>query len=179
MQISTGFEGHEQTIADLFTETFTASEGPDEGALVGNLVRDQFARTPADEIRVFRATDNDRLIGAVVFTRLTYPQDAPYVVLLSPMAVATDRQRQGIGQALITHALKTLRSEGAEVAITYGDPDYYRRVGFTPINEDQARAPLPLSFPNGWLGQSLTDDEMPTLLGKPKCVPAMNRTDIW
>lgn len=179
VQIIAGFEGHEQTITDLFTETFTAAEGPGEGELIGNLVRDLLARTPATEIRVFRATDKGRLIGAAVFTRLIYPEDPRCVVLLSPMAVAADRQRQGVGQALITHALKALRSEGAEVAITYGDPNYYRRVGFKPINEDQARAPLPLSFPHGWIGQSLTDDEMPTLLGKPTCVPALNRADIW
>ncbi len=179
MQISAGHKGHEQAIADLFTATFTASEGADEGALIGALVRDLFERTPATEIRAFRASDEGRLIGAVVFTRLIYPDDPRCVVLLSPMAVATDRQRQGIGQALITQALKSLRDEGAEVAITYGDPDYYRRVGFHPISEDQARAPLPLSLPHGWIGQSLTGGEMPALVGKPKCVPALNRPDIW
>lgn len=127
MQIIDGFEGHEQTIIDLFTKTFAASEGPDEGALIGDLVRDLFARTQASEIHAFRAEENGQLVGAVVFTRLTYPGDPRYVVLLSPMAVATAFQRQGIGQALISGALETLRSGGAEIAITYGDPDYYRR----------------------------------------------------
>jgi putative acetyltransferase len=179
VQLDAGFEGHENSICNLFKQTFTASEGSDEGALIGNLVHDLLARTPAAELRVFRATDKGRLIGAVVFTRLIYPEDPRCVVLLSPMAVATDRQRQGIGQALIHHALTALRNQGVKVAITYGDPEFYHRVGFKAITEDEAQAPLPLSLPHGWIGQSLTDKEMPTLLGKPTCVPAMNRADIW
>lgn len=179
VQINSGFAGHEHAIISLFTETFTASEGPDEGALIGRLVQDLLARTPAADIRVFRATDNGRLVAAVVFTRLTYPDDPRYVVLLSPMAVATECQGKGIGQALIRHALEALRSEGAEVAITYGDPAFYGRVGFGPITEDQARAPLPLSMPQGWIGQSLTDGQMPVLRGKPACVPALNRPEVW
>ncbi|XDA99483.1 N-acetyltransferase [Sulfitobacter sp. LCG007] len=179
MRTSAGFEGREEQIADLFTQTFTAAEGPEEGALVGSLARDLLARTPPDEIRVFTAMDDGRLIAVAVFTRLTFPEDPRHVVLLSPMAVATDRQRQGIGQALIAGALQSLRAEGAEVAITYGDPDYYRRVGFVPVSPDQATPPFPLSFPHGWIAQSLTSDEMPALSGKPTCVAALDRTDIW
>ena len=179
MEIEAGFQGREDAIVDLFTETFATSEGPEEGALIGNLVQDLLGQTPAADIRVFRAVDGDLLIAAVVFTRLTYPEDTRYVVLLSPMAVGTGFQRQGVGQAVIRHALATLRSEGAELAITYGDPEYYRRVGFHPINEVQIQPPLPLSVPRGWIGQSLTGGEMPILAGKPKCVPAMNRADVW
>jgi putative acetyltransferase len=95
------------------------------------------------------------------------------------MAVATGHQRQGIGQALLAQALAALRSEGVEVAITYGDPDFYGKVGFRPITEDQARAPLPLSVPHGWLGRSLTDRKMPMLRGESRCVPALERIDVW
>jgi putative acetyltransferase len=85
----------------------------------------------------------------------------------------------GIGQALLTHALGALRAEGVQIAITYGDPSYYKQVGFMPITEDQARAPLPLSMPHGWIGQALIENKMPQLQGPSSCVPALNRTDIW
>ncbi len=179
MIITSGFGGREQTIVDLFAATFTASEGADEGALIGGLVRDLLADTPLADVRVFCAEDAGQVIGAGVFTRLTYPEDPRSVVLLSPLAVATGRQRQGVGQALLSHALSALRSEGVEVAMTYGDPDYYGQVGFTPITEDQARAPLPLSLPHGWLGQSLTGQQMPALQGSSTCVSALNRADVW
>ena len=179
VKITTGFVGREQPLIDLFVATFTASEGPDEGALIGDLVRDLLAETPKDDIRVFCAEDEAHTIGAAVFTRLTYPEDPHTVFLLSPLAVAPERQRQGIGQALLSHALGSLRSEGIQIAITYGDPAYYGRVGFSPITEKQARAPLPLSFPHGWLGQPLTEEQMPDLQGPATCVPALNRSDVW
>ena len=94
-------------------------------------------------------------------------------------AAAVDRERKGVGQALLNHALAALRSEDVDVAMTYGDPDYYGQVEFMSITEDQVRAPLPLSFPEGWLGQSLTGQQMPTLEGRSTCVPALKRADVW
>lgn len=179
MEIVTGSIGKEQAIIDLFAATFTVSEGADEGKEIASLIQDLVSQTPDDDIRVFRAEKEGRVIGAVVFTRLRYPDDPHHVVLLSPMAVAHDCQRQGIGKTLIRHALGALRAEGVDVAITYGDPNYYGRAGFVAITEQQARPPLPLSYPHGWVGQSLTGPSMPDLKGSSTCVTALNRTDVW
>jgi putative acetyltransferase len=179
VKITSGFVGRKQALIELFAATFTASEGPKEGALIGDLVRDLLAETPTEDIRVVCAEVAGNPIGAAIFTRLTYPKDPHIVFLLSPMAVASESQGQGIGQALLTQALETLRSEGIQIAITYGDPNFYGRVGFRPITEDQARAPLPLSFPHGWMGRSLTEEQMPVLQGSSTCVSALNRSDVW
>jgi putative acetyltransferase len=179
VEITTGFVGRERALIELFATTFTASEGPDEGALIGGLVRDLLAATPAEDIRVFCAEDEGNTIGAAIFTRLTYSDDPHIVFLLSPMAVAPQRQRKGIGQALLSQAFEALRSEGIQIVITYGDPNYYGRVGFMPITEDHARAPLPLSLPHGWIGQSLTEEQMPALQGPSTCVAALNRNNVW
>lgn len=179
LHVTTGFVGRERALTDLFAGTFAASEGAGQGALIGGLVRDLLAGTPPQDIRVFCAEDADRLIGAGIFTRLQYPQDPRRVVLLSPMAVATDRQRQGVGRTLLARALAELRAEGVGVAMTYGDPAYYAQVGFRPITEDQARAPLPLSAPHGWLGQSLDGRGMPGLRGPSHCAAALDRADLW
>lgn len=179
MIFTTGRCGREQALIDLFGATFTASDGADEGRLVGDVVRGLLAQTPADDIRVFRAEADGEVLGAAIFSRLTYREDRHRAVLLSPMAVATAHQRRGIGRALITHALGALRTEGGELAMTYGDPAYYRRVGFLPITGDRARAPRPLSQPQGWIAQSLTDEPMPALRGTPACVPALDRAELW
>lgn len=163
----------------LFATTFTASEGAAEGALIGGLVQDLLDRTPPEALHRFCTCDGADVIAAVLFTPLTYAGDPRRVVLLSPMAVAPAHQRRGLGQALLTRALATLRAEGIDVAITYGDPAFYGKVGFQPITEDQARAPLPLSMPQGWLGQSLSGTGMPDLSGAATCVPALHRADIW
>ncbi|MEM6762159.1 MAG: GNAT family N-acetyltransferase, partial [Pseudomonadota bacterium] len=147
MNISSGVEGCEDEFVALFRAAFAASEGPDEGERIGALVTDLLATTPAQNIWTFRAHKEGEMVGAVAFTRLHDAQDPRSVVLLSPMAVAPDRQRQGIGQAVINHALSALTNEPIDVAITYGDPKYYGKVRFMPISQDVARAPLPLSFP--------------------------------
>ena len=129
MKITIGFVGREQALIELFAATFTASEGPGEGALIGDLVSDLLAETPTEDIRVFCAEDEGHAIGAAIFTRLTYSEDPHVVFLLSPMAVAPERQRRGIGQALLSQAFEALRSECIQIVITYGDPNYYGRVG--------------------------------------------------
>lgn len=179
MNFTTGLVSSKQALVELFAAAFTASEGQTEGTLVGDLVRELLTETPAQDIRVFCAELAGSAIGAAIFTRLTYPEDPHVVFLLSPMAVASASQGQGIGQALIAHALEMLRSEGIQIAITYGDPAFYGRVGFRPIREDQARPPLPLRLPHGWLGKSLIQAEMPDLHGPSICVSALNRSDVW
>lgn len=179
MIVSEGFAGREQLIVDVFVAAFTASEGADEGALIGGLVRSILDQTPAPNLRLFTAGENDEIVGAVAFTRLEYPEDRQNVVLLSPMAVAPTRQKQGVGQALLTDALSTLRADGVDVAITYGDPDYYQQVGFSQISEIDAQAPHPLSMPHGWLGQCLDGSDRLCLKGPAICVAAFDRADIW
>lgn len=179
MKITTGYAGREPAIVEPFAGTFAAAEGPKEGALIAVLARDLLAETGPEDIRLFGAEDAGKHTGAAVFTRLTYAEARRVVFLLSPMPVMPGHQRQGIGQALLHHALAALRTEGVDVAITYGYPDYYGRVGFRPIPEGQARAPLPLTLPHGWFGQSLLGDGMPVLRGPSACVPALNRPDVW
>ena len=181
MEFSTGFKdkGLEQEIIDLFTATFTASEGAEEGVLIGDLVRNLLGVTAEDDLFVFTAQDDGRIVGGIIFSRLTYYQDDRTVFVLAPVAVAADRQGQGIGQKLLTHGLTTLHSAGVDVAVTYGDPNYYSKVGFTPINEFFAQAPFKLNHPEGWLGQSLTDEKMKPLKGPSACVSALDNSAFW
>lgn len=179
MKITAGHKGREDRIVAVMRDAFAASEGPDAGALIAGLATGVLTDTSEADLRAFCAEDEGEIIGAGLFTRLDYANDPRHVMLLSPMAVATDRQRQGIGQALLTHALAALREEGVDIAITYGDPAYYGQVGFHPITEAEARAPLPLSMPHGWIGQTLSGDPFPNLKGPSTCATALNRADIW
>ena len=49
---------------------------------------------------------------------------------LGPIAVAPERQRTGIGSALIEEGLGRLHRLGAGGCMLVGDPAYYRRFGF-------------------------------------------------
>ena len=179
MDLATETGARRGEIAALFEATFTASEGPEEGRLIGDLVRAMLASVPDTDIAVFTAVEAGRIVGAVVFTVMDYPQDARRVMILSPMAVATDRQGEGIGQRLIRHGLADLRARGVDVVLTYGDPAFYGRVGFAVITEDDARAPLPLQHPEGWLGQVLSGGVFAALAGPSRCVAPLARPELW
>gem|GEM_PF-2735475 len=96
MEHVTGIEPRTDGIVGLFAETFTASEGADEGRLIGTLARDLIERTAPEDIFVFSAEDTSGLAGSIMFTRMSY-DDPRRVFLLAPVAVAPDRQGAGIG----------------------------------------------------------------------------------
>lgn len=166
-------------IAALFRATFAASEGASEGALIGNLVARMIATVPATDLRMYVAGDAGRPIAAVLFSRMTYSQGPRTVFILSPMAVETAQQGKGVGQGLLTYALSDLRQSGVDVALTYGDVRFYAKVGFCQIPATTAHPPLPLSFPQGWLGQSLTDRPLDPLQGPAGCVAPLDDPAFW
>ncbi len=185
MDFCAGHASRESDIYKLFVETFSASEGPDEGAIIGDLVQGLMKTTPSKDLFVWSAYRDDELVGCIFFSRLTFKRDARTVFIMSPVAVKTGRQRSGVGQGLIVRGLADLRQRGVDFVTTYGDPNYYSKTGFRQITEEFAQAPLTLSFPQGWLGQSLlstgmeagTDDR--PLIGASECVPALNKQELW
>lgn len=172
-------QGRDAQIVRLFAAAFTASEGEEEGALIGGLAENLLTGTAPQDRVVFTAEEHGAIIGAIIFSRLTYLNDERTVFVLGPVAVAPDRQREGIGQRLLAHGLASLRDAGVDIAMTYGDPGYYVKVGFMPISETDAPAPFALKHPEGWLAQSLTDNPMTPLKGSSRCVEALNDPVFW
>ncbi len=179
MELTNDFQHRTDEIAALFRSSFTDSEGRGEGALIGALAANMMATVSDDDLHVFLAVEQDVVVAAIMFSRLSYPEDTRTVFLLAPVAVATGHQGKGVGQTLIQHGLDHLKAQGVDVAITYGDINFYSRVGFAPITEAQAQAPLPLQYPEGWLGQALSSATLAPLKGPSHCVDALNSPDYW
>ncbi len=179
MEFSTDYKDRQREIVDLFSATFSASEGEAEGAVIADLVRNLFATTPDRDIFVVTAMEDSAIVGAICLTRLAYDRDERTVFILAPVAVATACQRRGIGQALIEYGLQVLREAHADIAVTYGDPGYYAKVGFIPITESFASAPFALKQPEGWQACSLTGAPMTPLKGPSRCVEAFNDPAYW
>lgn len=75
------------------------------------------------------AEEEGRILGHILFS----PLEAPFRALaLAPLAVAGDRQRAGIGGALIGDGIERARKEGWEAIFVMGAPTYYTRFGFDP-----------------------------------------------
>jgi len=162
----------------LFRSTFSSTEGEQEGKLIGDLASKLAAAIDDADVFCFGAIQNKSIIGAVFFTRLRFEDDA-LIYMLAPVAISTIHQRTGTGSSLIKFALNFIEKVGAEVVVTYGDPAFYARLGFKPLSDRVLRAPMDLSMPFGWLGQSLTNKPIQTRHGRPGCVEAFRNPAYW
>lgn len=161
----------------LVKAVFSASEGTDEGQQIATLVADLIHTTKADDLAGYIATTGSAMVGCIFFSRLTITNEAS-AFILSPVAIATNSQGQGIGQQLINFGLAQLTHAGVRLAFTYGDPNYYSKTGFRQITEATVQAPQPLSQPVGWLAQAL-DNKPLTITGASACVSALNHPHYW
>lgn len=119
--------------AVLVEAVFTASENAENGTLVRNLVEEIRSKRfydPRLEL-VMVETDTDEVVGYVNFAR--FHLDGKYedkLLLLSPVAVKTQLQRQHISKDLIEYGLEKARSLGYKAVIVEGNPMNYRSRGF-------------------------------------------------
>ncbi|WP_148300848.1 GNAT family N-acetyltransferase [Shewanella marina] len=167
-----------QPIEQVYLQTFSDAESEAEGLVIAKLVTELLETTAVDELFTFVATQNGQVIACIMFSKLTFEQPIN-AWLLSPVAVLTQYQRKGIGQQLLTFGLQYLAEQKTELVFTYGDPNYYCKVGFNCVSETVVKAPMPLSFPEGWLGLSLVSEHVPAISGFSSCVAAFNKPEIW
>lgn len=165
-------------LEDLFAAVFTESEGEEEGALIGNLVKEMLSSTDSQDLHGYVATADDQIVGAIFFSRLTFKEKID-AFIMAPVAIHKDYQGKGIGQALIGHGLCDMKDRGVQYVTTYGDPKFYSKVGFHPLSAELVKPPLELSQPGGWLGQSLDDTQTESIDGKCTCVAALDDQRYW
>ena len=168
----------QQEVTDLFSFVFNSSESEEEGQLIGGLALKLSSNIDNQEIICLGAYENELIIGSIFFTRLKFKNPID-VYMLAPVAVSTNYQGKGVGQALINFGLNELKNRSAAVALTYGDPSFYSKVGFRSLSENIIQAPLKLSMPEGWLGQSLNEETIPSINEQPKCVEEFNDPAFW
>ena len=118
MNIRAAERGDHAPIRDLLV---TAFPGPGEAELVERL------RSEGDCSIELVAEDGQQIVGHIFFS----PARAPFRALaLGPVAVAPERQSQGIGAALIETGHDLARAQGWDAIFLLGDPAYYQRFGY-------------------------------------------------
>lgn len=129
-----GDEGTIHRLTEAAFRDMPFSEG-DEQHLVDALRRD------GDLALTLVAEDGARIVGHIAFSRVAISDGTAEWYDLGPVSVWPERQRQGIGSALIRHGITVLRARGAAGIVLLGSPDYYGRFGFR--HEPQLRYPGP------------------------------------
>ena len=119
--------------AVLVEAVFTASENPENGTQVRNLVEEIRSKRfyePRLEL-VMVESDTDEVVGYVNFSR--FHLEGRYedkLLLLSPVAVKTQLQRQHISRDLIEYGFEKAKALGYKAVIVEGNPMNYRSRGF-------------------------------------------------
>ena len=89
------------------------------------------------------ALDEKAVVGHIMMSRMQVEGDGRSLRALGmgPVAVLPARQGEAIGGALIREALRRAEAAGEELVFVLGEPDYYRRFGFS------AEAAAPFASP--------------------------------
>ncbi|HEY8615708.1 N-acetyltransferase [Phenylobacterium sp.] len=113
-------------ISHLTTRAFeTTAHGSGTEALIVERLREAGALTTS-----LVAVADHEVVGHVACSPVTIEPEQPGWYGLGPVSVRPERQRRGIGQALVRAALEDLRLRGAAGCVLLGDPAYYGRFGF-------------------------------------------------
>ena len=117
---------------ELVEAVFTTSECAENGKLVRSLVEEiRSKRFYLPELELIMVDEADEVIGYVNFAR--FHLDGKYeneLLLLSPVAVKTELQRQHISRALIEYGFEKAAALGYKAVIVEGNPMNYRSRGF-------------------------------------------------
>lgn len=124
--IRTEHPGDADAIAEVITAAFAgaAHAGGNEAAIVASL------REAGGLTLSLVAVENEAVVGHVALSRVSIDGLHGGWFGLGPLAVRPDRQRRGIGSALVKAAMAELTRAGAAGCVLLGDPAYYGRFGF-------------------------------------------------
>lgn len=79
------------------------------------------------------AENEGKLVGHIMFTEAKVGEDI--VLVLAPLSVLPENQKQGIGTALINKAHNIARDLGYKYSLVLGSEKYYPRLGYTSAEE--------------------------------------------
>ena len=118
---------------ELVEAVFTDHENKQEGKLVRSLVEEiRSKRFYLTELELIMVDETDVPIGYCMFSR--FHLEGKYenkLLLLSPVAVKTELQRQHISKELIEYGFEKAKELGYKAVIVEGNPMNYHSRGFT------------------------------------------------
>ncbi len=117
----------------LVESVFSRWAGPEEGRMVKNLVTEiRSKKYYLPQLELIMVSEEE-VIGYAMFSRFhiegKYEQS---LLLLTPVAVKTQLQRQHISKDLLEYGFEKAKEMGFEAVLVEGDPKNYRSRGFQP-----------------------------------------------
>ena len=116
----------------MVRRTFTDSENAEEADLVVRLIQEiRSMESYIPELELIMVDDKDEVIGYAMFSGFRLGgKYRDELLLLSPVAVKTELQRQHISKELIEYGFEKAKEMGYTAVIVEGNPQNYRNRGF-------------------------------------------------
>lgn len=88
------------------------------------------------ELSIVAEIENE-IVGHLLLSKAVIENDEQLstVIVLAPVAVKSDRQKQGIGSRMIEEGISRCRVLGFNIILLIGHPSYYPRFGFQPARK--------------------------------------------
>lgn len=117
---------------ELVETVFTEYDSPKEGKTVRKLVEEiRSKKYYIPELELIMVDGNDEVIGYAMFSRFhiegRYEEE---LLLLSPVAVKTQLQRQHISKEILEYGFARAKAMGFEAVLVEGNPRNYNSRGF-------------------------------------------------
>jgi putative acetyltransferase len=161
-------------IMDVQQAAFGSEE---EARLTADLLEDESAFPQLSLL----AYDEEQAIGHVLFTAAGCTGSDCSAMLLAPLGVIGQRQRQGVGVALVTRGIEILRDSGTDLICVLGSPGYYHRFGFRSAYTAGIAAPYPIEedLADAWMYLALNPDHLPTGPCTFRCARSLMDPKLW
>lgn len=91
-----------------------------------------------------------KIAGHIAFSKCHVNSSVEPVYLLGPLAVLPDYQRLGVGSSLIREGVEVVKGHGALKVLALGDPNFYKRFGFSVETEIQPAYSIPKEWEAAW-----------------------------
>jgi len=163
----------------LFKRVFSDSKWISKGLLIANLISDLLTNMREENLYIFTAKENQKIIGSILFSKVSFDESKIKCYLLSSIAVDTGFQKKGVGKELLKFADGELKKDGVELLLTYGDINFYGKSDYQKISENKIKTCLPLNYSEGWLRQSLNQNQVPPTPKKSYCMKALDNNIYW
>lgn len=119
-------ETQESDLEEVFNLIHSSFSNKAESDLVKQLISD------GDVLINLVVESSDTIIGNVVVSQITMEPDIGlFCGGVAPLSVLPDQQSLGVGSRLMEEAINESRKLGIDALFLLGDPNYYKRFGFT------------------------------------------------
>lgn len=152
-------------VVELTEKAFETLEISDhnEGKLVDKLRK---APTFVEELSLV-AELNGEVVGHILFTPIIIENREQKFksLVLAPVSVLPDFQKQGIGGQLIRAGHQKAKELGFQSAILFGHPEYYPRFGYKPASIWGIKTQIPLPSDDVFMAIELIDGALSNVSG--------------